>query len=100
MNRFKKIPGFSDEDLHRVTNCTLLWKLPNNFHSVAPAIDKGNPVAFSEGNELARSFRGLAGLLAGATSSDNSMDLSFAPGKASDKKPVGNLLVTPLRAEQ
>jgi len=28
------------------------------------------------------------------------MDLSFAPGKASDKKPVGNLLVTPLRAEQ
>lgn len=100
VNRFKKIPGFSDEDLHRVTNCRLLWKVPNNFHSVAPAIDKGNPVAFSEGNELARSFRGLAGILAAATSSDNSMDLSFAPGKTSDKKPVGNLLVTPLRAEQ
>jgi len=100
VNRFKKIPGFSDEDLHRVTNCKLLWKLPNSFHSVAPAIDKGNPVAFSENGELARSFRGLAGLLAEANSSDNSMDLTFAPGKATDKKPVGTLVISPLRAEQ
>jgi len=100
VNRFKKIPGFSDEDLHRVTNCKLLWKLPNSFHSVAPAIDKGSPVAFSENTELARSFRGLAGVLAEASSSENSMDLTFAPGKATDKKPVGNLLISPLRAEQ
>lgn len=100
VNRFKKIPGFSDEDLHRVTNCRLLWKLPNSFHSVAPAIDKGNPVAFSENSELARSFRGLAGVLAEASSSDNSMDLTFAPGRTTDKKPVGNLLISPLRAEQ
>jgi pilus assembly protein CpaE len=100
VNRFKKIPGFSDEDLHRVTNCKLLWKLPNSFHSVAPAIDKGNPVAFSENSELARSFRGLAGVLAEAGSSDNSMDLTFAPGKTADKKPAGGLLISPLRAEQ
>jgi pilus assembly protein CpaE len=100
VNRFKKIPGFSDEDLHRVTNCKLLWKLPNSFHSVAPAIDKGNPVAFSENSELARSFRGLAGVLAEASSSDNSMDLTFAPGKPIEKKPIGNLLISPLQAEQ
>jgi pilus assembly protein CpaE len=100
VNRFKKIPGFSDEDLHRVTNCKPLWKLPNSFHSVAPAIDKGNPVAFSDNSELARSFRGLAGVLAEASSSDNSMDLTFAPGRTTDKKPVGNLLISPLRAEQ
>jgi pilus assembly protein CpaE len=99
VNRFKKIPGFSDEDMHRVTNCRLLWKLPNNFHSVAPAIDKGNPVAFSESSELARSFRGLAGVLAEADGSDNSLDLTFAPGRAKDQKPVGNLLISPLRAE-
>jgi pilus assembly protein CpaE len=99
VNRFKKIPGFSDEDLHRVTNCKLLWKLPNAYHSVAPAIDKGNPVAFSDSNELARSFRGLAGVLAAASGSDNSMDLSFSPGKAAEKKPVGTLLISPLRAE-
>lgn len=100
VNRFKKIPGLSDDDLHRVTNCKLLWKLPNSFHSVAPAIDKGNPIAFNENSELARSFRGLAGVLAEAGSSENSMDLTFAPGKSTDKKPVGNLLISPLRAEQ
>ena len=100
VNRFKKIPGFSDEDLHRVTNCKLLWKLPNSFHSVAPAIDKGNPVAFNENTELARSFKGLAGVLAEAGGSDNSMDLTFAPGKTPGKKPIGNLLISPVRAEQ
>ena len=100
VNRFKKIPGLSDDDLHRVTNCKLLWKLPNSFHSVAPAIDKGNPIAFNENSELARSFRGLAGVLAEGASSENSMDLTFAAGKSSDKKPVGSLLISPLRAEQ
>jgi len=100
LNRFKKIPGFTDEDVHRVTNCKLLWKLPNNFHAVGPAIDKGTPIAFNENNELGRSFRALAGLLAEAGSSDNSMDLSFSPGKAAGKKPVGGLLVSPLRAGQ
>lgn len=100
VNRFKKIPGFSDEDLHRVTNCKLLWKLPNSFHSVAPAIDKGNPVAFSENTELARSFKGLAGVLAEAGGSDNSMDVTFSPGKTPVKKPAGTLLISPVRAEQ
>ncbi len=100
LNRFKKIPGFTDEDVHRVTNCKLLWKLPNNFHAVGPAIDKGTPIAFSESNELGRSFRALAGLLAEAGSSADSMDLSFSPGKAAGKKPVGGLLVSPLRAGQ
>src|SRR5215475_3175080 len=99
VNRFKKIPGFSDEDLHRVTNCRLLWKLPNNFHSVAPAIDKGNPIALSENTELARSFKGLAGLLAGASGQESSTDLTFA-GKASTKQPIGSLLISPVRAEQ
>lgn len=100
MNRFKKIPGLSDEDIDKVTNCKLLWKLPNNFHAVSPAIDKGAPVALSDSSELGRSFRGLAGVLAGAGGSDNSMDLSFAPGKATGKKPVGNLLIAPIRAGQ
>ena len=100
MNRFKKIPGLSDDDLHRVTNCKLLWKLPNSFHSVAPAIDKGNPIAFNENSELARSFRGLAGVLAEGASSEKSIDLTFASGKSTDKKPVGSLLISPLRAEQ
>ncbi len=100
LNRFKRIPGLSDDDIDKVTNCKLLWKLPNNFHAVSPAIDKGVPVALNENNELGRSFRALAGVLAGAGSSDNSMDLTFAPGKTAGKNPLGNLLISPVRAGQ
>ncbi len=100
LNRFKKIPGFTDEDIEKVTNCKLLWKLPNNFHAAGPSADKGNPVAFHENNELGRSFHGLANLLAGAAGSENSMDLGFSLGKTEDKKRLGNLLMSPLRAGQ
>jgi pilus assembly protein CpaE len=100
VNRFKKIPGFTDEDIEKVTNCKLLWKLPNNFHAAGPSADKGNPVAFHENNELGRSFHALATLLAGAAGSENSMDLGFSLGKAEDKKRLGSLLMSPLRAGQ
>jgi Flp pilus assembly CpaE family ATPase len=100
VNRFKKIPGFTDEDVHKVTNCKLLWKLPNNFHAIGPAIDKGSPIAFNESNELGRSFRALAGVLAAASNADNSIDLTFSHGKAPEKKKLGNLLISPLRAGQ
>jgi Flp pilus assembly CpaE family ATPase len=100
LNRFKKIPGFTDEDVQKVTNCKLLWKLPNNFQAAGPAIDKGTPVAFSDANELGRSFRGLAAVLGGAAGSEDSMDLSFAPANSAVKKSAAGLLVTPLRANQ
>ena len=100
VNRFKKIPGFSDEDIEKVTNCKLLWKLPNNFHAAGPSADKGNPVAFNENNELGKSFHSLANVLAGAAGSESSMDLGFSLGKAEDKKRLGSLLISPLRAGQ
>jgi pilus assembly protein CpaE len=100
INRFKKIPGFDDEDIQKVTNCRLLWKLPNSFHSAGPAIDKGNPVAYHENSELGRSYHGLAGILAGASSSENSMDLGFKIEKSEGKRRVGSLLISPLRAGQ
>lgn len=100
LNRFKKIPGFTDEDVERVTNCKLLWKLPNSFHAAGPAIDKGSPVAFHETSELGRSFHSLAGILASASSSGNSMDLGFSLEKAAPKKGMGSLLISPLRAGQ
>ena len=100
VNRFKKIPGFTDEDIQKVTNCKLLWKLPNNFHAAGPSADKGNPVAFHENNELGRSFHALANVLAGAASSENSMDLGFSLGKTEDKKRLSSLLISPLRAGQ
>jgi pilus assembly protein CpaE len=100
VNRFKKIPGFDDEDIQKVTNCRLLWKLPNSFHSAGPAIDKGSPVAYHETSELGRSYHALAGVLAGASASENSMDLGFKVEKSEGKRRAGSLLISPLRAGQ
>jgi len=101
MNRYKKIPGFTDEDIEKAANCKLLTKLPNNYQSAAPAIDKGTPVAFQE-NDLSRAFRNLAASLAHApNSSDGSLDFS-APVDRVDarKKPSGRLIISPIRAGQ
>ena len=100
INRFKKIPGFDDEDIEKVTHCRLLWKLPNNFHAAGPAIDKGSPVAYHESSELGRSYHAFADVLAGASSSENSMDLGFRIEKSESKRRVGGLLISPLRAGQ
>ena len=67
LNRYKRFPGFSDEDVEKATDCKLLWKLPNNYQATAPAIDKGIPVAFQDSSDIGRSFRALAAVLAGAT---------------------------------
>jgi pilus assembly protein CpaE len=102
INRYKKIPGFTDEDMEKATTCKLLWKLPNNYQSVSPAIDKGAPVALLSHDDISRSYRGLAETLADASaSSEGSMDLSYSPDKAgTKKKAVGHLLISPLRAGQ
>jgi pilus assembly protein CpaE len=102
LNRYKKIPGFTDEDVEKATTCKLLWKVPNNFQSVAPAIDKGSPVAL-ENNEIGRSFQSLAATLAQASpTSEGSMDLSYQSDRGGDssKKATGRLLISPLRANQ
>ena len=102
LNRYKKIPGFSDEDVETATNTKLLWKLPNNYQSVAPAIDKGMPVTQQEGQDISRSFRSLAAALAQASAgAENSMDLVYQHDKVdAKKKPSGRLLISPLRAGQ
>src|SRR5208337_713938 len=87
LNRYKKIPGFGDDDVETATNCKLLWKVPNNFQSISPAIDKGVPVAFQEHIDVARSYRGLASVLAEASSStESSMDLVYQRNKADTKQ--------------
>ena len=102
LNRYKKIPGFTDEDVEKATSCKLLWKIPNNYQSIAPAIDKGVPVAFQENTDIGRSFRSLAGALAqAAPTADGSLDLSYQSEKSDPgKKSAGRLLISPLRAGQ
>jgi Flp pilus assembly CpaE family ATPase len=102
LNRYKKIPGFTDEDVETATNCKLLWKLPNNYQAIAPAIDKGQPVVFQGGEDISRSFRSLAATLAeAAPSSEGSLDLAYKHDKSDSKdKSARRLLISPLRAGQ
>ena len=102
LNRYKKIPGFSDEDVETATNCKLLWKLPNNYQAIAPAIDKGAPVVFQANEDISRSFRSLAATLADAApASEGSLDLAYKHDKgASKEKGARRLLISPLRAGQ
>jgi len=102
LNRYKKIPGFTDEAVEEAANCKLLWKLPNNYQSTAPAIDKGVPVAFHDNQELGRSFRALAAALVEAsTGNEGMLDLAPQRDKVDGKKKApGGLLISPLRAGQ
>jgi pilus assembly protein CpaE len=102
LNRYKKIPGFDDEDVERATRCKVLWKIPNAYQAISPAIDHGTPVIFQENQEVSRSFRALAATLAEASSTDDGgLDLVYAQEKGeSKKKATGRLLISPLRAGQ
>lgn len=102
LNRYKKIPGFTDEDVEKATNCKVLWKVPNNYQVIGPAIDKGNPVALQDGHEVSRSYRGLAAELAGATaSSDGALSLTYQHDKSESRsRGTSRLIVSPVRAGQ
>jgi Flp pilus assembly CpaE family ATPase len=98
LNRYKKIPGFTDEDVEKGTNCRVLWKVPNNYHSVAGGIDRGEPVLLVD-SEISRSVRGLASALidsgsteAGASEMEERNDFR--------KKVTARFLPSPLRAGQ
>jgi pilus assembly protein CpaE len=95
LNRYKKIPGFTDDDVEKATDTKLLWKIPNNFQAISPAIDKGQPVAFNDSQEIGRSYRALAATLAGAPSNaEGGLTLTPQTSKATGR------LLSPLRAER
>jgi pilus assembly protein CpaE len=102
LNRYKRIPGFTDEDVEHATKCKVLWKVPNAFHSVSPAIDHGTPVVLQEGPEISRSYRALAAALADASSnSEGGPDLVYGQDKPAAKKAAaGRLNLSPIRAGQ
>lgn len=102
LNRYKKIPGFTEEDVEKATNTKILWKVPNNFQLIGPAIDKGEPVASMVDQEVSRSFRSLAELLADASNSaEGGLELVYKHEKADSKKSsASRLLISPLRANQ
>ena len=102
LNRYKKIPGFTDEDVEHSTRCKVLWKIPNAFQSVSPAIDHGAPVVLQDGQEVSRSFRALAAALVEASSTgEGGLDLVYAQEKPDMRKKIASrLIITPARASQ
>ncbi len=100
LNRYKKIPGFTDEDVEQVTNCKVLFKVPNAYQQVSPAIDHGTPIVLQDTSEVSRSYRTLAETLAEAASkSDGGQDLVYG-GETVRKKAPGRLNLSPVRAGQ
>ena len=73
-----------------------------NRKAIAPAIDKGAPVALHESADVGRSFRSLAATLAEASpTAEGSLDLVYQPDKSdAKKKSTTRLLISPLRAGQ
>jgi pilus assembly protein CpaE len=60
LNRFRKIPGFTESDAESAAGIKLLWKIPNSYFAVSTAIDRGIPVMQQNHSEMARTFIGLA----------------------------------------
>jgi pilus assembly protein CpaE len=101
LSRYKKIPGFTDDDIQQATHCKVLWKVPNAFQFVSPSIDHGTPVVQQEGPEISRSFRALAAALASAASNaEGSLDLVYAQEKSDAKQPLGRPNLSPVRADR
>ena len=63
LNRFRKIPGFSEGDAEAAVGVKLLWKIPNQYFAVSTAIDRGVPLSQQNNTEIARSFAALAARL-------------------------------------
>jgi pilus assembly protein CpaE len=63
LNRFRKIPGFTEADAEAAAGIKLLWKIPNQYFAVSTAIDRGVPVMQQNHSEMARTFIGLAASL-------------------------------------
>jgi Flp pilus assembly CpaE family ATPase len=60
LNRYRKVPGFSEADAEAAAGAKLLWRVPNQYFAVTSAIDRGVPVMDQRSSEIARCFSGLA----------------------------------------
>jgi len=63
LNRFRKIPGFSEADAEAAAGVKLVAQIPNQYFAVSTAIDRGIPLLQHNHTEIARAFTGLAARL-------------------------------------
>lgn len=64
LNRFRKIPGFTETDAAANAGIALLGVIPNYYAAVAASIDRGIPIVQQNHSEMARSFATLASVIA------------------------------------
>jgi pilus assembly protein CpaE len=60
LNRFRKVPGFSEADAENAAGVRLVWRVPNQYFAISSSIDRGAPVMEQSHTEIARCFSGLA----------------------------------------
>ena len=60
LNRFRKVPGFSESDAENAAGVKLIWRVPNQYFAISSAIDRGAPVMEQSHTEIARCFSALA----------------------------------------
>jgi pilus assembly protein CpaE len=60
LNRYRKVPGFSESEAENAVGAKLIWRVPNQYFAVSSAIDRGTPVMDQRNSEMARCFSGLA----------------------------------------
>jgi len=60
LNRFRKVPGFSEADAEAAVGAKLICRVPNQYFAISSAIDRGTPVMDQRNSEIARCFAGLA----------------------------------------
>ncbi|HZQ96482.1 MAG TPA: AAA family ATPase [Candidatus Sulfotelmatobacter sp.] len=60
LNRFRKVPGFSESEAESAVGAKFLWRVPNQYFAVSTSIDRGTPVMDQRNSEMARCFAGLA----------------------------------------
>jgi len=63
LNRFRKLPGFSEGEIENTTQTKIMAKIPNQYAAVSSAIDRGIPLVGQNHSDVARTFVNLAHLL-------------------------------------
>jgi pilus assembly protein CpaE len=60
LNRFRKIPGFSETDAEAAAGVKVIAKIPNQYFAVSTSIDRGVPLLQQTHTDVARAFTSLA----------------------------------------
>jgi len=63
LNRFRKIPGFSETDAEAAAGVKVVAKIPNQYFAVSTSIDRGVPLLQQTHTDVARAFTNLAARL-------------------------------------